>query len=295
VSKTTKKASFSVQNRAKNVQELLQNARKRGLSVGFVPTMGALHAGHCSLIESAKSRCDWVVVSVFVNPTQFAAGEDLDRYPRQLERDVELCRAMGVDVVFAPDVAEMYADDAATTVRVGGLTERLCGAFRPGHFDGVTTVVCKLFQIVPADVAFFGEKDYQQLMVIKRMVRDLLLPVEIVGCPTVRERDGLAHSSRNALLSAVVRSRAVALYESLVESSRVVAAGERRAATIVDRARAHISASHPSRIDYISVVDACTLEDVERIDGPTRLCVAVVYGGCRLIDNVALGAPVGTG
>ncbi len=193
--------------------------------MGLVPTMGALHEGHLSLVRRAVRECDFTVVSIFVNPTQFGPGEDLDRYPRDLEADAALCEVEGVDLIFAPEPGEMYAEDARTTVSVAELTEGLCGAYRPGHFDGVTTVVCKLLNIVGPDRAYFGDKDYQQLVVIRRMARDLDMPVEVIGCPTVREADGLAMSSRNRHLSEAERAAAPALQRALQEGARAAESG----------------------------------------------------------------------
>jgi pantoate--beta-alanine ligase len=270
-------------------------ARTAGRSVGFVPTMGALHRAHWALVDAARQRCDYVVVSIFVNPTQFAPGEDFERYPRRLEDDLRGCAEHRVDLVFVPDVAAMYRDDALTRVAVRELTEPLCGRFRPGHFDGVTTVVAKLFNIVAPDSAFFGEKDYQQLLVIRRMARDLDLPVEIVACPTVREEDGLACSSRNAYLSSTHRAQAASLYRALQEVAQAVRRGQTDVAALIESMRRTILEAGPAEIDYISIVDPESLRDVAVVDRPVRICLAVRIGGCRLIDNLsvdpAAGAP----
>lgn len=269
-------------------------ARTAGRRIHFVPTMGALHAGHVSLVESAlrpsapASVRPFVVVSIFVNPTQFGPNEDFARYPRDEPGDLAICREAGVEAVFLPTVADMYPAGAVTTVRVAKLTDTLCGPWRPGHFDGVATVVAKLFNLVQPDAAFFGEKDAQQLAVIRRMVRDLDFPIEIVGCPTVREPDGLALSSRNRYLSPDERTRALSLYAALRHAQQLVASGQRDAATIQRDMEAIIAAARPSQIDYVSIVDAETLQPIERIATPALAAVAVRFGRTRLIDNVTL-------
>lgn len=268
-------------------REAVREAQRKGLRVGLVPTMGALHEGHLSLVRAARSRCDYVAVSIFVNPTQFGAGEDFNAYPRVLDTDLTACVAEGVDLVFTPDVEAMYPPSGGTTVHVDGLTERLCGARRPGHFDGVTTVVAKLFNILPADLAFFGEKDYQQLLVIRRMARDLDLAIEIVPCPIVREEDGLALSSRNAYLTQGGRQQAKSLSRALFAATRQVADGERDVGRIVGRIREEILAAGPADIEYVEVVDSETLDALTQVDRPARICLAVRIGSCRLIDNVA--------
>lgn len=263
-------------------------AKAKGRRTGLVPTMGALHAGHLALVEEARSRADFVVVTIFVNPTQFGPGEDFDAYPRPMEDDLAKCKAAGVDTVFAPTVGAMYGEDAVTTVSVTDLTERLCGAHRPGHFDGVTTIVAKLFHIAPCDIAVFGEKDYQQLTVIRRMVRDLDFPIEIVGTPTVREEDGLAMSSRNAYLSATEREHALSLSRALWGAQASVRGGERDAATLIAAMRETITGAGPCEIDYVEIVDGDSLEPVERVGANVRALVAVRIGGARLIDNIPL-------
>ena len=273
----------------------LAPVRAQGRSIGLVPTMGALHAGHRSLTVAARKRCDFVVVSIFVNPTQFGPGEDFERYPRTLETDLAACRDDGVDLAFCPDVREMYGKDGSTTVHVGRVTEGLCGQSRPGHFDGVTTVVAKLFHIVGPDVAIFGQKDYQQLVVIRRMTSDLDMPIEIVGCPTVREPDGLAMSSRNEYLSEAQLSQAMALYRSMRRCGQRIESGEAKAATLVAGIQEDLRASGPVAIDYVAIVDPNTLEDVQRAEGPVRICLAVRIGKCRLIDNLAVDVPGGGG
>lgn len=263
-------------------------ARRAGRRIGFVPTMGALHEGHLSLVRAARRDAAYVVVSIFVNPTQFGPHEDFARYPRDETGDLRRCFESGVDLVFAPSEGEMYAPDAATTVHVARLTEHLCGPRRPGHFDGVATVVAKLFHIVQPDVAFFGEKDAQQLAVIRRMVRDLNLPVQIVGCPTVREPDGLALSSRNAYLSPQERARAVCLYQALQEARTRILRGERDARAVAEAMRAVVQAAAPERIDYIELVDPQTMQPVQRIEGPVLAALAVFIGRTRLIDNLTI-------
>lgn len=269
-------------------------ARSAGRRIHFVPTMGALHTGHVSLIEAALRRSvpaalrPFVVVSIFVNPTQFGPNEDFNRYPRDEASDLEICRQAGVDAVFLPTVADMYPAGAVTTVHVARLTDTLCGRWRPGHFDGVATVVAKLFNLAQPDAAYFGEKDAQQLAVIRRMVRDLDFPIEIVGCPTVREPDGLALSSRNRYLSPDERARARALSAALRRAAELVASGVRDAATIQRDMEAIIAAARPTQIDYISIVDAETLQPIERMAAPALAAVAVRFGQTRLIDNVTL-------
>ena len=261
-------------------------ARRAGRRIGFVPTMGALHAGHISLVAAARRDGTLVVVSIFVNPTQFGPHEDFGRYPRDVAGDLQKCVGAGVDLVFMPAVADMYPAGAATIVHVARLTDTLCGPCRPGHFDGVATVVAKLFNIVQPDVAYFGEKDAQQLAVIRRMVRDLDLPIEIVGCPTLREPDGLAMSSRNAMLSADERRRALALYRSLCAARERIQGGETSPDTVVEQMRGIVAEADPARIDYLSVVDPETMQPVERIAGAVIVAAAVRIGGTRLIDNL---------
>ncbi len=271
-----------------DTRSAIAELRRRGQSIGLVPTMGALHIAHRSLIDAAALRCDAVAVSIFVNPTQFGPNEDYERYPRTLEADLTLCRDAGVAVVFAPPAGEMYPDACETTVRVSGLTEGLCGAHRPGHFDGVATVVAKLFDIVAPDAAFFGEKDYQQLKVIERMVLDLNMPVEIVGCATVREPDGLAVSSRNRYLSREERARATLLYKSMCEAAERVAEGASDAGELIRGMERRIVEGGPAKIDYVAIVDPGTLQPLDEVRGPARICLAVRIGNCRLIDNLAV-------
>ena len=272
-------------------RQAVRAVQQAGGTVGLVPTMGALHEGHLSLIRAAKVRCTRVAVSIFVNPTQFGPAEDFAAYPRPLEADLAACERAGVDWVFTPTVETMYPSGAKTTVHVRGVTDVLCGPLRPGHFDGVATVVAKLFQILPADAAFFGEKDYQQLTVIRQMVRDLNIPVEIVGCPTLREPDGLAMSSRNAYLSPAQRRQAGSLSRALFAAVDRVRRGERNVAALVGGIREEILSAGPARIEYVDVVDADTLALLSIVDRPARICLAVRLGSCRLIDNVGVDAP----
>ncbi len=278
-------------------------ARAAGRRIGLVPTMGALHAGHVSLIDAARRDGLFAVVSIFVNPAQFGPNEDFARYPRDEEGDLRACRAAGVELVFAPSAAEMYpradlreSDFAGglTTIRVRKLTDTLCGPFRPGHFDGVALVVAKLLKIVTPDRAYFGRKDAQQLAVIRRMVADLNMATEIVGCPIVREADGLALSSRNAYLSADERRRALSLCAALREAGTRIGAGERDAGAIERGMFQTLSAAAPTKIDYASVVDALTLQPVATIDRAVLVAVAVYFGRTRLIDNLeCAGAATG--
>jgi pantoate--beta-alanine ligase len=271
-----------------DVRAYVAQARRAGRSVGFVPTMGAFHAGHAALMRAARAACDDVIVSLFVNPTQFNEAADLDAYPRMEASDAAIAEDNGVDVLFAPPVAEIYPDGFATSVRVAGLSVVLEGAERgPGHFDGVCTVVCKLFNIVAPDVAYFGQKDAQQVVVIRRMVRDLDLPIRLEVVPTVREPDGLALSSRNARLGAADRERATALRRGLDAAEAIVAAGEPDPAPAEAAGRAAMRAAGVEP-EYFAVVDPDTLEGVERIDGRVLVVVAARVGPARLIDNVLI-------
>jgi pantoate--beta-alanine ligase len=263
-------------------------ARAAGRSVGFVPTMGFFHEGHRSLMRAAAAANDFVIASLFVNPTQFAPGEDLARYPRDPEGDTAVAAAEGVDVLFVPSVAEMYPAGARTTVHVEGLTAGLCAASRPTHFDGVTTIVAKLFGIVGPCRAYFGRKDAQQLAVVTRMATDLDLPVTVVGCPLVREPDGLAMSSRNAYLDAEHRRAATALSRGLEAAADAARAGEREASALRACLVEAVAAEPLLRLDYAEVVDQATLEPVDRITATTLLAVAAFAGTTRLIDNVTL-------
>jgi pantoate--beta-alanine ligase len=263
-------------------------ARGSGARVGLVPTMGYLHEGHRSLVRAARAADDFVVVSIFVNPLQFGPNEDLDRYPRDLEADLAACEQEGADIVFAPSVSEMYPGPPATTVHVQGLTGALCGVSRPTHFDGVTTVVTKLLSLVGPCHAYFGRKDAQQLAVVTRMVEDLNLPVAVVGCPLVREADGLALSSRNAYLSAEERIAATVLSRALRAGAEIVAAGERDPARVLAVVRGVLASEPLVEPEYVELRDAREIAPVERVDGALLLAVAAHLGTTRLIDNVGL-------
>jgi len=271
-----------------SMQRWADEQRARGRRIGFVPTMGFLHEGHLSLVRVAAERTDVVVVSIFVNPLQFGANEDFDRYPRDLEGDQRKLEGAGTDVLFLPTAAELYPPNFQTSVEVAHVTRGLCGASRPTHFRGVTTVVAKLFLAVKPHVAVFGAKDFQQLVTVRQMVRDLNFDVEIVGAPIVREPDGLAMSSRNAYLSADERLAARCLSQALARAQDAFAAGERAAARLRQLARNHIEAEPLARIDYVEVVDAGTLEPVDTVARPALLALAVFFGSTRLIDNCLL-------
>lgn len=269
-----------------SIRGLIKTARDSGKSIGLIPTMGALHIGHISLIEAALKKCDYVVVSIFVNPTQFVPGEDFEKYPRPFEADLEICKKQGVDAIFAPSPKEMYPGENLTWVNVEKITEPLCGQFRPGHFRGVTTVCSKLFNIVTPDIAFFGQKDAQQAIVIKRMVADLNMPLEIVVCPTVREPDGLAVSSRNKYLTQQQKKDAANIYKSLMKSREMIDAGVKDVSKIAAEMR-NILQNVPSiEIEYISILEADTLGNIDRIGGKILAAVAVKIGSARLIDNI---------
>ena len=269
-----------------SVKNLVRAARGRGERIGLVPTMGALHVGHVSLIEAAVKNGNFVVVSIFVNPTQFGPGEDFEKYPRPLEADLDICRKAGVDVVFAPALEQMYPVENLTWITVERLTESLCGRNRPGHFRGVTTVCTKLFNIVAPDTAYFGQKDAQQASVIQRMVADLNMPLEIVVCPTVREPSGLAISSRNQYLSDREKEDAATIFTSLQECTRMIDVGVMDARQIITRMREVLRQVPSIEIEYVSIVDAGTLEDIETIAGKVLVAVAVKIGPARLIDNI---------
>ncbi len=258
-----------------------------GERIGVVPTMGALHAGHLSLVEAAKAAADRVIVTIFVNPRQFDASDDLAGYPRTEEHDARLLAPHRVDAIYAPAPDQLYPPGFATTVSVAGLSEGLCGAHRPGHFDGVATVVTKLFTQTAADLAFFGEKDFQQLQIVARLARDLDIPVKVIGCPTVRERDGLALSSRNARLSAGARRVAPALHAAMHRAAVRMVAGEDPGAALA-AARAEIAAAGFSEVEYLELRSAEGLEPMARLDRPARLLAAAWLDGVRLIDNIAV-------
>jgi len=272
------------------IRACVSQAHAAGQTVGLVPTMGALHVGHVSLIKAAAERCDLVVVSVFVNPTQFGPGEDFEKYPRPLEKDLAICEENGVDAVFAPSPGEMYPRQNLTWVTVEKVSDPLCGRFRPGHFRGVATVCMKLFNIVGADLAFFGQKDAQQVAVIRRMVADLNMPLEIVVCPTVREPDGLATSSRNQYLSPQERKDATVIHRALQRSAELIRAGEMDAARIVRQMGEMLRQVPALRIEYVSIVDAESLEDVQQVQGRALVAVAGRLGSTRLIDNIVVDA-----
>lgn len=265
-------------------------ARGAGRRLGFVPTMGALHEGHLSLVRAARGSCDVVAASIFVNPTQFGPTEDLAKYPRSFERDREMLEREGVDLLFAPSVEEMYPAGAVTWVTVEELSNKLDGRSRPSHFRGVTTVVAKLFHVVEPDAAFFGQKDAAQVAIIRRMVRDLNLPVEIVVCPIVREPDGLAMSSRNAYLDAQQRKQALVLHRSLMRVQQLSDAGERDAVTLAAAGREEFARESSVRLDYFEMVSPETLEAVTDISNGALVAVAAYVGNTRLIDNVVLVA-----
>jgi pantoate--beta-alanine ligase len=279
-----------IERTIEGVRAAVREARAAGQRVSLVPTMGALHDGHLSLVRRARSESDLVVVSLFVNPTQFAANEDLGSYPRDEQTDAALAASAGADILFAPSVGEIYPDGFATTIHIAGITEVLDGASRGrGHFDGVATVVAKLFQIVAPDSAYFGQKDAQQVLVIRRLVRDLNFPVRVVACPIVREADGLAMSSRNVYLDPGAREQATALNRALDAAERAVVAGDRDGGAVLAAARSVLEAAgiHP---DYLELRSPDDLRELDRVDQPALLAVAARVGRARLIDNRILGA-----
>ncbi len=273
----------------REMKDMVSELKKENQTIGFVPTMGALHEGHLSLIRAAKIETNAVVVSIFVNPIQFCPGEDFKRYPRQLEQDTGLLYQLGgVDTIFFPDAAEMYPEGFCTSVDVKGLGNRLCGLSRPGHFGGVATVVTKLFNIVKPDAAYFGQKDFQQTVIIKRLVADLNMDIEIKVLPTVRDNDGLALSSRNQYLSREERQDALCLYQSLLKAKSLATAGETDTGKIIDEMVNIINRTQNSRIDYVSIVNPDTLEDLQEIKDCAIAVLAVWIGKTRLIDNMTL-------
>lgn len=280
-------------NRIPRMRSVTQKIVKDKRKIGFVPTMGALHDGHLSLIRRARAMSDIVVVSIFVNPIQFGRGEDFDAYPRDLARDAELVSTRGVDYLFAPNIDEVYPEDFSTYVVVEELGEKLCGVSRPGHFRGVTTVVAKLFNIVHASFAFFGQKDAQQVTLIKRLVRDLCMDTEVVVCPIIRESDGLAMSSRNAYLNSEERKAALVLSKALQEAKRLYHSGEAEATKIITAMRQIIEAEPLARIDYVAIVDNESLEPISIIEDnkPVLIPLAVYISKVRLIDNITLNTP----
>jgi pantoate--beta-alanine ligase len=280
---------FEVVRAPAAMRTIAEDQRRDGRRLCLVPTMGYLHAGHVSLLRAGRARADVLIMSLFVNPTQFGPGEDFTRYPRDEAGDLETARAAGVDLVFAPPAAAMYSPGYQTAVEVRELAAPLCGLRRPGHFAGVASVVAKLFHLTTPHLAVFGQKDYQQLAVIRRMVRDLDFGVEIVGAPIVREPDGLAMSSRNSYLSAEQRTQATCLSRGLRAAEALLSSGERSARALVAAARAPIEAAGLARIDYVELRDAETLADVAEVRAPAVLAMAVFLGSTRLIDNAVLG------
>jgi pantoate--beta-alanine ligase len=279
---------MEIVNTIQRVRQLVAQARQAGKVIGLVPTMGALHAGHMSLINAAVEKCGFVVVSIFVNPAQFGPNEDFDKYPRTLQQDCQSCQDAGVDVIFAPAKQEMYPSDDAnkTWVLIEKLTDNLCGKNRPGHFRGVTTVCTKLFNIIAADYAFFGQKDAQQAVVIKKMVRDLNIPLQIITCPIVREPDGLAMSSRNKYLDNEQRKQALCLYNALIAAEKLVKDGQKDSESILQNIRSIISQSKIAHLEYAEIVDPDTLKKISMIDRKALIAVAARIGSTRLIDNI---------
>jgi pantoate--beta-alanine ligase len=270
------------------VRDAVKTARSKGKKIGFVPTMGALHIGHISLIKEAVKKCDFVVVSIFVNPTQFSPNEDLEKYPRPLDADLDICRSHGADLVFVPDNKEMYPAEQITWVNVEKLTENLCGRSRQSHFRGVLTVCNKLFNIILPDIAFFGQKDAQQTIVIKRMVSDLNMPLEIEVCPTIREADGLAISSRNQYLDARQRQDAVFIYKSLQKAKELIEQGKTDSKEIIAQMQKILNQPGSIEVEYAAVVDGCNLEEIEKIQDKTLIAIAAKIGKTRLIDNIII-------
>jgi pantoate--beta-alanine ligase len=270
------------------IQSYVTAGRKKGLRIGFVPTMGAFHEGHLTLMRQAKKDTDLVIVSIFVNPLQFSAGEDYDRYPRRLDQDLRLADGEGADILFTPSVAEMYPKGFDSYVDQTDLPSKLCGAFRPGHFRGVMTIVTKLFNIVKPDTAYFGQKDYQQFLIVRRTVTDLNLEVDVKMLPTVREDDGLAMSSRNHYLGPKQRKDAACLYRALQRAEELVGNGEGSASKVAGEMRRLIHRVKGTRVEYIEIVNSDTLEPVKEIKGKTLIALAVRIGKARLIDNTLL-------
>lgn len=277
---------------ATNISEVRQQVKdwkRNGLTVGLVPTMGYLHEGHASLIKTSVEYCDKTVVSVFLNPTQFAPNEDLESYPRDFDNDKKLCEEMGADLVFHPEVSEMYDEDSSTFVEIlSDMPKQLCGKTRPIHFRGVCTVVSKLFNIVTPDRAFFGEKDAQQLAIIRKMVKDMSYGIEIIGCPIVRESDGLAKSSRNTYLSDEERKAALCLSKAVNLGKEIIANGEKNAETVLSKMKELINAEPLAKIDYVEAVDGVTMNPVKEIKENTLVAMAVYIGKTRLIDNFSV-------
>lgn len=270
------------------MRQFSENIRTQGKRIAFVPTMGFLHEGHLSLIDYGRKNAHVLIISVFVNPTQFGEGEDLQQYPRDLGRDCKLARKAGVDVVFVPEVSEMYPKDFQTYVTVESLSQLLCGAFRPGYFRGVTTVVAKLFNIIKPHIAIFGKKDFQQWVIIRKMVEDLKFDIEVIGLPTVREHDGLAMSSRNGYLTKKERASALSLYQSLNMAETMVASGEKDASQIVYKIKDFILSKPYTKIEYVKICSPDTLKDIETLEDKALLAMAVKVGRARLVDNALL-------
>jgi len=279
----------------RSVDEIRANLappRRSAKVIGLVPTMGALHAGHASLIEKARNECDVVAVSIFVNPLQFGPDEDYQRYPRDLEKDLETCRRFGADVVFAPALEGLYVSEQRTFVEVTRLADHLCGPHRPGHFRGVATVVAKLFNVIQPDRAYFGEKDYQQLCILRRMVQDLNFPIEIVPVPIFRDEDGLALSSRNAYLDPEERAAAPALFRALTSARKMIEEGEKDAGIVKESSAWILDAEPKIRPEYFEIVEPVELQPVTDITGDVRIAGAIWIGKTRLIDNVAARRPI---
>jgi pantoate--beta-alanine ligase len=281
-------SKIEVLTSSQKAQKTIEKIRRKGKTISFVPTMGFLHEGHLSLLREGRKKSDCLVLSIFINPTQFGPGEDLDAYPRDTEKDLALAEKEGVDFVFMPDADELYGSRFQTYVELEKLPHHLCGVSRPAHFRGVATVVTKLFNIIKPHIAIFGQKDFQQLAIIRQMVIDLNFDIEIVGIPTIREKDGLAMSSRNAYLSPDERSSAVCLYKSLTNAASFVKNGEKNASVITDKTIDFINSTKGTRIDYVALCDPVTLENVATIDGPVLMALAVFMGKTRLIDNMVL-------
>ncbi|MBN1289404.1 MAG: pantoate--beta-alanine ligase [Actinobacteria bacterium] len=270
------------------MREIVEDEKRKGRVAGLVPTMGYFHKGHLELMKKACSECDVVVVSLFVNPTQFSEGEDLKAYPRDFERDCRLAEREGVDYIFAPEKDEMYPDDFLTEVKVKEISEVMCGAYRPGHFTGVATVVAKLFNIVPAQRAYFGRKDAQQLVIIRKMARDMDFPVEINAIDIVRENDGLAMSSRNSYLNPTERRESIALFHSLVEAGKLIDSGERDAGVIKAAMEEVVARSPVINLEYITICDNIYLKPLDELSGQVLIAIAAYVGKARLIDNIVV-------
>jgi len=283
------RGNMKIINTIEDIREVVKSTKEQEKSVGFVPTMGFLHEGHLALIKKAKEENDLVIVSIFVNPTQFGPGEDLESYPRDIDRDRQLSEVSGADIIFYPTVEEIYPSGFNTYVEVEGqITKRLCGASRPGHFKGVTTIVSKLFSIVSPHKAYFGQKDAQQVAVIEQMVRDLNFDIKIIPCPIVREKDGLAMSSRNTYLNIEEREAALILSKSLFMAEKMIQDGEKSANKIKSFITENIKSEELANIDYVEVVDARTLNNIEELHGDILIALAVRFGKTRLIDNIRL-------